>query len=132
MDQNKEKFLEELANIGQYFEKIMKEIEDDQETYWNSLSKDDQLKCFCAVSRRILQGEIVDRGSYRWVLYDVFGFGPESYVQAQDAGYLTIHNSIYSSNYEEELLENFAKFLGYNNPKQAVTSFYESGKHNGN
>lgn len=130
--EDREKLLQELHNIGQYFQQIMKEVEAEQETYWNSLTKEEQLKCFCAVTRRIYQGEIVDRGTYRWVLYNVFGFGPESYGAAQDAGYLTIHNCIYSSNYEEQLLEVFARFLGHDDPKQAVDKFYENGGHNGN
>jgi hypothetical protein len=46
--------------------------------------------------RRIHKGEVEDRGSYRHVLYSVFGFGPEAYTLAQGAGYLDIHNSIVS------------------------------------
>lgn len=86
--------LKSLQEISKVFNEAMAEIKDDQERFWNSLSKEDQLKAFCAVSRRICEGEIEKKGSYRYVLYNVFGFGPESYVQAQDAGYLAIHNSI--------------------------------------
>lgn len=82
-------FSEELTNA---FSSAMNQIEAEQETFWNSLSKEDQLKVFCAVVRRIYEGEIVDEGSYRHVLYSTFGFGPEAYAPAQCAGYLTIHN----------------------------------------
>lgn len=102
----------------------MKEAEDAQEQYWNSLSKEDQIKCFCAVARRIHKGEIEDRGTYRWVLYDVFGFGPESYAQAQIAGYLAIHNSIMGPDEERNLLLAFAKHLGSENPDESVSNFY--------
>jgi len=64
------------------------------------------------VSRRIYKGEIEDKGTYRWVLYDVFGFGPEAYAPAQMAGYLSIHNSIFSSDHEHRLLSKFAEHLG--------------------
>lgn len=84
----------EMNEILKSFNQVMKHLEDDQEKFWNSLSKEDQLKAFCAVSRRICKGEIENRGSYRYVLYQVFGFGSESYVQAQMAGYLSIHNLI--------------------------------------
>lgn len=84
------------------FEKALQEIEDNQEEYWNSLSKEAQLKAFCAVIRRLHKSEIQDNGSYRHCLYEVFQFGPESYIQAQMAGFLDIHNAIYS---EEELKE---------------------------
>lgn len=79
------------------FNEAMKVIEADQEKFWESLSEEDRLKVFCAVSRRIYKGEIEDKRSYRGVLYDVFKFGPEAYAQAQVAGYLSIHNSIFDS-----------------------------------
>lgn len=80
--------------VSDAYEKIMKQIEQEQEEYWNTLSKDDQLKAFCAVVRRIVQGELRDKGSYRWVLYDVFGFGPEAYVRGMDCGFMALHNAI--------------------------------------
>lgn len=92
-----------LAEASVAFNEAMKEIEADEESYWNSLSKEDQLKCFCAVIRRIYKGELEDRGSYRYVLYNTFGFGPEAYVSAQVAGYLTIHNILVDSQEEKEV-----------------------------
>lgn len=87
--------LKSLEEISKIFNEAMAEVEKESEDFWNSLSKEDQLKAFCAISRRIYKGEIEDRGTYRYVLYDVFGFGPEAYAPAQLAGYLTIHNAIY-------------------------------------
>lgn len=91
---SKETALKAFGEYSKMFQEAMDLIEKDSEAFWNSLSKDDQLKAFCAVSRRIHQGEIVDKGSYRHVLYGVFGFGPEAYAPAQCAGYLDIHNAI--------------------------------------
>lgn len=88
--------LDKLEEASKVFNQAMKELEDKSEEYWNSLTKEQQLDAFCAISRRIYRGEIAEQGSYRYVLYQVFGFGPESYAQAQDAGYLAIHNSIYA------------------------------------
>lgn len=93
--------IEQLTEFSKQFNEVMAEIEKDSETYWNSLSKEEQLKAFCAVSRRIHQAEIVDQGSYRHVLYGVFGFGPEAYAPAQMAGYLEIHNSIMDPDHDE-------------------------------
>lgn len=76
------------------FENYANDLKEKSEAFWNSLTEEQQLDAFCAVSRRIHQGEIVDKGTYRYVLYDVFGFGPEAYVPAQFSGYLEIHNSI--------------------------------------
>ena len=77
------------------------------EDFWNSLDKSQQLEAFCAVIRRLYQGEIERNGTYRYVLYDIFGFGPEAYRKAQEAGFLALHNSIKTADYEEELLEEF-------------------------
>lgn len=114
-----------LAEASVAFNEAMKEIEAEEESYWNSLSKEDQLKCFCAISRRIYQGEIVDKGTYRYVLYNTFGFGPEAYASAQMAGYLAIHNAIYDSEHEGKTLEAFAKHLGVEDPEKAVSQFYK-------
>ena len=92
MDKDALKTLDELSK---QFNEAMAEVEKESEDFWNSLSKEDQLKAFCAISRRIYKGEIEERGTYRYVLYDVFGFGPDAYAAAQLAGYLTIHNAIY-------------------------------------
>jgi hypothetical protein len=97
---------EELSKI---FEAAMRALEDEQEQFWAGLSKEDQLKAFCAVSRRIFKGEIEVRGTYRYVLYDVFGFGREAYSQAQDAGYLGIHNAIVDEGYDGRLLRAFCE-----------------------
>ena len=93
MDEKQKNALDNLEEISKTFQEVFDEIEKEQEEYWNSLTEEDQLKAFCAVSRRIFQGEIEKKGSYRYVLYDVFGFGPEAYGQAQMAGYLAIHNA---------------------------------------
>lgn len=85
---------EEYREASDAFDAAMRRSEQEQEAFWNSLSKEDQLKAFCAVMRRIRQGDLRDRGSYRYVLYTVFGFGPEAYIPAQDAGYMAIHNSL--------------------------------------
>lgn len=106
------------------FVRVFKEIELEQEQHWNSLSKEDQLKCFCAVVRRIYEGDIEKQGSYRYVLYDIFGFGPEAYAQAQMAGYLAIHNAIFTQSQEERLLQEFAQHCGIENSEAMVTSWY--------
>jgi hypothetical protein len=108
------------------FNQAMSAIEHEQEAYWNSLSKDDQLKAFCSVVRRIYRGEIEKGQSYRGVLYDTFGFGPESYCQAQMAGYLALHNSIFDMDQERDTLKAFAAQLGVEDSEQAVHNFYKS------
>lgn len=120
---------QEWQDLSNEFNRAMNEIEQHSENKWNALSKEDQLDYFCAVVRRIHQGEVEDSRSYRGVLYDVFGFGPEAYGSAQMAGYLDIHNLIYSSDYEHKLLckygEYVAERLGHtlDDPGQFVADF---------
>lgn len=85
-------FSEELTNSFKQWEQ---ELEQDHDKFWNDLSREDQLKAFCSVMRRLYKAEIEENSSYRRTLYDVFGFGPESYVQAQVSGFLAIHNAIW-------------------------------------
>jgi hypothetical protein len=115
-----------LDEISDSFNQAMKGLESVQEAFWNSLSKDEQLKAFCAVVRRIHRGEIEEGRSYRGVLYDTFGFGPESYAQAQMAGYLALHNSIFDMDQERDTLKAFAQQLGVEDSEQAVHNFYKS------
>ena len=89
------KALDELAAMGQEFTKAMKAIEADQEAYWNSLTKEQQLDVFCCVVRRIHKAEFQDKGTYRHALYTVFGFDESSYALALEAGYMDIHNRLF-------------------------------------
>lgn len=95
---------DDLSDISNAFNEAMQLVEDESEKYWNSLSKDEQLKVFCAVSRRIFDGELKQKRSYRGVLYDVFQFGPEAYAPAQMSGYLSIHNAIVDADYDKNLI----------------------------
>ena len=115
---------DEWNDMSNMFTEAMKEIEDDQEKFWESLSKEDQLKAFCAVSRRIHKGDIEEQRSYRGVLYDVFEFGPEAYAPAQMAGYLAIHNAICTPDQEQRILEHFAKWLMIENAEEKVSQYY--------
>jgi len=95
-------FDDELANSFKLWEL---ELEEDHEKFWNSLSKDDQLKAFCSVMRLLYKAELEEHGSYRYTLYNVFGFGPESYVQAQLSGFLAIHNAIWDGERLGQLID---------------------------
>lgn len=119
-----EETMRALHELQDMFSATMAEIKAEREKYWESLTHDEQLKCFCAVVERIMEGEEEGR-SYRGILYTTFGFGPEAYAQAQMAGFLGLHNSIYNSNHEREMLTHFAKHAGIENPEDVVDSFYK-------
>lgn len=86
---------EELAEFRKMAEKMAIEHRRREEELWLSLSQEQQLDIFCAIMRRVYQAEIVDKGSYRYALYTIFGFDLDAYGRAMDAGYLDIHNAFY-------------------------------------
>ena len=60
--------------------------------FWNSLTKEQQLLAFCFVMDKLYEGEVVDKRSYRGVLYETFGFDHDSYIKALVSHFLEIHN----------------------------------------
>ena len=110
-----------LDDLAETFNDHINRLKDKQEEYWNSLTKEQQLDAFCAVVRRICQGELDDKGTYRYVLYDIFKFGPESYGAAQMAGYLDLHNQILAP---EELLNTIKHFAQAASVDQSVIDQY--------
>jgi hypothetical protein len=89
-----EEMMQALADAGQLQEREQQRYEAEVESWWNSLSEEDRERAFYAVVSRIVKGDIVDRGSYRYVLYQVFGFDAHMYMRGMDCGYMTLHNSI--------------------------------------
>lgn len=87
-------FKQLLTTLSEEQEDIEKQIDVDMDEWWNSLSKDDQMKAFYSVVKRLVDGELVQKGSYRYVLYDVFGFDGEAYGLGMMCGYLVLHNHI--------------------------------------
>lgn len=99
---NKSNLFDALSNASREWEEAAKEYEVKNDAWWNSLTETEREDAFYAVVKRIYQGEIKERGSYRYVLYNVFGFGPGMYVQGMECGYMELHNAIYT---HEEIRE---------------------------
>ena len=94
MKSNQNDLLDSLDEIQQVFELSRVKREFEVEDWWQSLSIEDRERAFYAVCKRLYQGEIIDQGSYRYVLYDVFGFDPGMYVDGMNCGFMNIHNAI--------------------------------------
>jgi hypothetical protein len=90
----REEALQQLADIGQICEDEKLRFESKVDSWWNNLSEQEREWAFYSVVKRICKGELVDKGSYRYVLYQVFGFGANMYSRGMDCGYLSLHNSI--------------------------------------
>lgn len=97
--ENQERELEELR---QSLQDRTKKIAQEDYEWWNALPHEEKLKAFRSVCRRIQQGDVIERGSYRHVLYEVFGFDADAYVDGMDCGYMDIHNLI-ARGQEEDL-----------------------------
>jgi len=92
---DKNKFLETMTEIGQEMEKAREEYENENEAWWNGLSEQEREDAFYAVCKRIWQADGIDNGTYRYALYNVFGFDPGMYGRGMDCGYMAIHNAIF-------------------------------------
>ena len=67
------------------------------DAWWNGLTEEEREDACYAVIKRMYKAEVVDHGSYRYALYDVFGFDPGMYGRGMDCGYMKIHNIIFDS-----------------------------------
>jgi hypothetical protein len=94
MNDKSEKALEELSVLGEMQQHAQKEYEAENDAWWNGLTEKERQDAFYAVCKRIHKGDSMKQGSYRYVLYDTFGFGPEMYGPGMDCGYMDIHNTL--------------------------------------
>lgn len=84
----------QLEELRQSVHERTKKVAQEDYEWWNALPYEEKLKAFRSVCRRIQQGDVIERGSYRHVLYEVFGFDADAYVDGMDCGYMDIHNLI--------------------------------------
>jgi hypothetical protein len=83
----------EWAELQQVLLEAREAREKEYDEYWDSLEYEDQLKAFYSVVKRIYRGEIKENGTYRYILYEVFQFGPEAYELGMDCGLMALHNA---------------------------------------
>jgi len=95
-----------LAQLSKLYNEGRLEYSIEADAWWDNLAYDDKLRAFYSVVKRIHEGDVVQQGSYRYVLYDVFGFGPDSYGIGMECGYMTLHNAIKTPE-EEQILLNY-------------------------
>jgi len=94
MNDDKEKALQELSDMTQEFDNADKQRDAENDAWWESLTEKERQDAFYAVCKRIHEGEVVKGGSYRYVLYDVFGFDNSMYVDGMRCGYMALHNAL--------------------------------------
>lgn len=94
-NQKRQDALDKLAELGQEIEKGREQYEQDIDSWWDNLTEKEREDAFYSVIKRMYKAEVIDRGSYRWALYDVFGFDPGMYGAGMDCGYMAMHNIIF-------------------------------------
>ena len=85
---------ERLSETRNIFSAIEQEEQEAADNFWNNLSYEDKCNAFHAVVERLYHGEIENDTSYRYILYNIFGFGPDMYIRGMNCGYIELHNSI--------------------------------------
>jgi len=94
---DKKELLEGLDELHEAQQKAHEKYEAKNDAWWNGLTEEEREDAFYAVIKRMHKAEVVDQGTYRWALYDVFGFGPGMYGRGMDCGYMALHNMIFDS-----------------------------------
>ena len=79
--------------------------------YFESLDIDNRLLVFFHITNVIFKNYFNNNGSYRGLLYDKFGFGPEAYSLGMDSGMFALHNAISTPDELEERFDALMKFL---------------------
>jgi len=97
MSDDKKELLEGLDELREAQQKAREDYEIMNDAWWNGLTEEEREDAFHAVIKRMYKAEVVDRGTYRYALYDVFGFDPGMYGRGMDCGYMNIHNMIFDS-----------------------------------
>jgi len=77
------------------YKEATEQYEADTDDWWEKLSEEDRERAFYSVCKRIHKGDYEKQGSYRYVLYQIFGFDMSMYGVGMDCGYMDIHNAIF-------------------------------------
>jgi len=118
----KQEVLDALHESGKEIQKAYDEYQSMCRSFYSGLEPEEQLMAFCAIVEKLCQGELDEHRSYRGILYDTFGWGPEAYSAAQCAGFLGLHNSIYRFEDLKQVFENTLEELDITVDSDRLTS----------
>ena len=113
---------EEYKEFLEIEEKALVEYTLKAKEYFDSLEVDNQLLLFFHITNTIFKNYFKDNGSYRGLLYDKFGFGPEAYSLGLDSGMFALHNAISTPDEDEERFQKFMKFMNLDLSKEQINS----------
>jgi len=125
--EKREKALDALAELSQEMEKSRIKYEADNDAWWNGLTEQEREDAFYAVCKRIWQADGIDNGSYRYGLYDVFGFDPGMYMKGMNCGYMAIHNAIFDGE-ELQKMKHVNRFEVIDENGRSYTKYLKDGE----
>lgn len=125
--ENRSKALDALAELSQEMEKSRVKYEADNDAWWNGLTEQEREDAFYAVCKRIWQADGIDNGSYRYGLYNVFGFDPGMYMQGMNCGYMAIHNAIFDGE-ELQKMKRVNRFEVIDENGRSYTKYLKDGE----
>jgi hypothetical protein len=103
-------------------EEALEQYEQKAKEYYDSLGMDNQLLLFFYITNVIFRNYFKDNGSYRGLLYNKFGFGPEAYSLGMDSGMFALHNSISTPDESEERFNTLVTYLKLDLSKKELNS----------
>ena len=119
-EQKKEELMDALAKAGEAWREAERIYDQEAEAVWSKMSHDEQQQMFHCIVKRIAKGELDEGRSYRGVLYDIFGWGPEAYGMGMGCGYLDLHNSIHSFDDKVSMICNTMRKCGFEPDEEQV------------
>lgn len=124
---DREEALQALAELGELQQKAQEDYEKANDAWWDGLEEHERQDAFYAVIKRMYQAEVKDRGTYRWALYDVFGFDPSMYAAGMDCGYMALHNIIFDG-LEYQKLKGVNRFEVIDETGRAYTKYLDKSE----
>jgi alpha-glucuronidase len=103
-------------------EEALEQYKQKANEYFQSLETDNQLLLFFHITNVIFENYFKDNSSYRGLLYNKFGFGPEAYTLGIDSGMFALHNAISTPDESEERFNILVKFLKLDLSKKELNS----------
>ena len=103
-------------------EEALEQYEQKAKEYFESLETDNQLLLFFHITHTIFENYFKYNSSYRGLLYDKLGFGPEAYALGMDSGMFALHNAISTPDESEERFNILVKFLKLDLSKKELNS----------
>jgi len=93
MNDKIEKLKEISKKTSKIYNDLKKQMLEDGESVWNNLTYDERLALLCYISK-ILHEHAMEGGTYRYLIYERFGFDLDAYAPLHLCGLLAIHNLI--------------------------------------